>query len=187
VQRYEIPSWDVNSADSTSKILDCIYDSLGCKPRQSGKYSYESIPSFYLNDFYTVLCSCCTKMDCNGTSEVHKISFENFDPLDIDTFEIISFQKNSDFSEKLDGINISNPFVRNGTSMEVSISPTLTFDKDYIIKVEKQDYKILNFVVKKESCNKCFLTTETYETLERYQVNAAKKTPTNFRTIDIAK
>jgi hypothetical protein len=123
--------------------------------------------------------SCCTKKDCIGADDIYEIKFYNFQQAELDTLEIISYARNSNFTTIIDSL-VTHAYIE-GDYFSAYANSKINTDLDYKIKSVStgQVYKLTEFEIEKEGCNSCFPyrpESDFYNRLNSYQVNGQRQT-----------
>lgn len=135
-------------------------------------------------------CRVCTEKYCIEGNIVVAIRFQNFNTTEIDSMLITRYIRNTNFSTKIDSVFLyanQNNSALNNEPKVIYLSQQIDATQcDFEIKLiyNNSTYKVSNFVLGKEECNKCSKGYDYYDALVSYKINGTQK---NEGTITITK
>lgn len=109
------------------------------------------------------IAGCCTRRNCDETTTITSIGFNNYTSNQISNGLIIRFDGASGFTQPIDTITINSaalsPMNNNPDSMHYTFNlPTaFTPQHNYRIQLPVQQMDITNFKYETFECNSCFL------------------------------
>ena len=134
----------------------------------------------------TILNSCCHKKMCHDGVLIDMLHFDNFNANELDTLLFTSYNKNSNFSTRVDSFfdysyfsnstAASKPIYLNNRKMDIQ------FDWQIKLISTQTIYSVSDFESKKEVCNACIFGNDFYNQLVKYKVNGTLRED-NFLTI----
>ena len=104
---------------------------------------------------------------------INMLYFNNFNANEIDTLLFASYNKNSNFSTRVDSFFVYDNNTVTMTSRAISLPRNMDIQYDWEIKLISTQaiYTVTNFTIKKEVCNACIFGNDYYNKLDRYKVN----------------
>jgi len=130
-----------------------------------------------------IMQACCTKKMCE--SGLYQVTLEGFEPSELDTIIMRSYDKNSNFTSLIDSSIVS---ASQSDSITWVLYPgsQLDINQDYQFQFSglPQVYTLTDFQVGKQGCNTCFPfrpKSDYYDALEGYSVNGVRKANEGLR------
>jgi hypothetical protein len=127
--------------------------------------------------FAVLVSSCCHKKLC--TNDVVEIPIVNFTMQEADSVIVISYQKNTNFTAKVDSVfTAAKNSQVNASLLVIPFIHGLNIDLDYKIRFVSigKIYLLNNFSLNKSECNSCFpWGHDYYDALDSYYINGQKR------------
>ena len=120
-----------------------------------------------------LISSCCDRKEC--IDSIYEIQLVNFTPQETDSIAVISYQKNTNFTIKVDSFFTS---ANNGNSIQFLSGNEFNLNLDYKIEFLNigKVYFLNNFTLVKTVCVDCIPFGKSYyDALGYYYVNGQKQ------------
>lgn len=121
--------------------------------------------------------ACCTKKDCS--TGLYEISIRGFEYSEKDTIIILTYEKNSGFTQRLDSTVAQVTESGDGSAL-IYFSGQLDVNRDYKILFSglEDAYTLTDFRMGRKGCNSCFPFRpegDYFDVLEGYRLNGESR------------